>query len=494
MFGKSVYFMLVFSIAVLSGVAAAFSSPEWEPPGIARTGTPVSVIVNAYTHARGVRGGNVTEQYRLTSPNVSLDVSAVVQGLDYRIETSIDGATYQMGRIDGKRWRRTPQGVVRIIESDVQGDDLDRWPEAVLGFDTSSCTAPGDTSTEWVLECKPIGDVSHWFYVDKASAEIVREYSRDGTRVVRFDFDDFRPTPDGTIPFHWKISGAGGNADVHVAVVQAAASEDPVSIPKSGDAFDLSQGLTVAHMPVHFKWNIQVPVSVNGTMENFVVDTGTTQILMDVGAAARAGLHSTLGHAVAAVVRVGDAVSHGLAIQTVDLFGGHGFNGLLGNEFFRGHIVHLDYEHQRLDLISRDGFIAPKDAIEVPVDYSEGMPLIGITVDSTSRHRVALDTGSQEIVLTNSYFSGQDAARPVAVSNHQELMNFLEGPIHVQPAQIHSFGFSKFRFDSPDVDLVKPQYGDLDFPLDGILGDRFLKIFEWWFDYDGNRAWVREQP
>ncbi len=153
---------------------------------------------------------------------MEIDATAAIKAVDYRIDASVDDADYSMGRDGGKRWRRTPNGVVRFIESDVQGDELDRWPEAVVGFDAATCSVAGQSDTAWVLTCRAPWDVPHWFYVDKESGRVSREVSREGTRVVRYDFSDFRNTINGTTPFHWTISGFGGDAEVEVVSVQAA--------------------------------------------------------------------------------------------------------------------------------------------------------------------------------------------------------------------------------------------------------------------------------
>ncbi len=42
-----------------------------------------------------------------------------------------------------------------------------------------------------------------------------------------------------------------------------------------------------------------------------------------------------------------------------------------------------------------------------------------------------------------------------------------------------------------DYRNVQPESYNLDIPLDGILGNDVLKHFEWWYDYDGERLWLR---
>jgi hypothetical protein len=233
-----------------------------------------------------------------------------------------------------------------------------------------------------------------------------------------------------------------------------------------------------------------VPVRINGQTLQFVVDTGTTQILMDVGAATRIGLHATLGHTVAQRVEVGNAVATNLPLQTVNLFGG-ALDGILGNEFFGGHIVHLDYSRDLLELIAPGDFFPPAGARRLDVDCDEGMPIVAASVAGVTGTRFAIDTGSSALVLTDPFARRVGSGLATLPGGDVEL-HYLEGLVDVRSAQLQSLAFAGVLFTHPGAaDVEVPLASNVDIPLDAIVGAEVLRTFEWWFDYDHNRAWVR---
>lgn len=489
-------------VACVGFIACAYARADegkyWQPADVVPAQASTESIVALYHKSLGEpsAANERVLQFEITARSVMLHAAAHIRASDFRIDTTVEGADYASGRKDGMRWRRTPAGVVRLIQSDVQGDDLDRWPLAILGFDDKDCIASGassDAAKEWILACRSSGDLPHWYYIDRTSGRIVREVSREGSRIVTYAFDDFREADGVTQAQHWHISGAGGDADVRVVSSQSApVNANEVEIPPSAsDSFILPPSGIVG-IPAKFTaWDILIPVRINGRTLNFVVDTGTAQVLMDYGAAARVGLHSTLDHTIAANVQIGDVAASNLPIETVNLFGGS-LAGILGNEFFIGHIVHIDYRKQRLELLARSGFEPPSDSRMIPVDFREGMPLAAAHIGEVKGNRFALDTGSPDILLSNEFANRAHSAFKSWYSNGKPpVAPYLEGSVTIDHAEVISLAFGPVVFDEPEVTVAKQETNDLDIPLDGVFGAELLEQFEWWFDYTGGRVWVR---
>ncbi|HUY11982.1 MAG TPA: retropepsin-like aspartic protease, partial [Candidatus Dormibacteraeota bacterium] len=423
---------------VLTALSTAIGARagSWIPNGIVPTRATTASILGAYRASVGIMPPRErVETYHLTAPNgVSLNSTALIRGRDFRIDTTIDGETYASGRAGFHRWRRTPAGVVRIIESDVQGDALDRWPHAVLGFSAAFCSAIGETravTPDWILRCQSPGGLPHWYYVDESTGRIMREITRDGAKVVTYTFRNFRTIDGTTRAFAWHVSGVGGDADVHlVHVVARSVGVRAVSIPTSAPTtFVVPAGLS-SRLPVRFaaSGRMTVPVELNGHTLTFVIDTGTTQILMDIGAAVRSGLHPVLGHAIAPKLRIGDAFANDVPIETTNIFGGR-IAGLLGNEFFIGHIVHINFQSGTLDFLPRSTFTPPSNSIEMAANYAEGMPLIAARVGKFRGDRFAIDTGSTAIMLGSAFAQRAAAALiPLRVAGKS---GFLEGRVIV---------------------------------------------------------------
>lgn len=461
-------------------LAALAATLLWHPPGLAHTSVTTETMLAGYRRALVPFRAHVSH-FHIVEGSVTVDATAHALGSDYRVDAVLDGSSYAFGRFEGARWRRTPAGVVRLIESDVQGDALDRWPSAIFGFDQNTCSATGETrvggALQWVLFCRAPADAPHWFYVDAASGAIVREISREGAHVVTYDF-----SKDG-----WSVDGFGGHASVTSDDADRAVAGADLAIPASEtNAFASPVGGPL-QIPADFDTeDLTVPVSINGHATRFIVDTGTTQTLIDAGTAGRFGLHTSIGHTIAAEVRVGGATARDLPMQTVDIFGGT-FAGILGNEFFVGHIVHVDYRNGRIDFLARTTFVPPSNATGMIASFREGMPLVEAEANDTIGERFALDTGSQAILL-NDPFGDRAGAHPTGAPFRT---TFLEGPVDVRGAGIKALRVGPAYFDHPGILEVQPAEYNLDIPLDGILGNDALKHFEWWYDYDGERLWLR---
>jgi len=478
--------------ACCAAVAAPISN--WSPEGVSPSQFSAGDVLTQYGLRRRAAAAFVAHVAFRQGDDAAV-MTLRKAGMAYRVDTDIDGAHYAMGRSAGRRWRQTPAGTVRAILSDVQGDDLDRWPEAIVGFDGASCTSGGTDAGHWVVACRGTGDVPHWFFIDRQSGVIDREVEREGSRVETFRFDDFRQTPEGLLPFHWTVSGPQHDAEATVTGVESSAENAAdLAMPDSQvETFAMPAGAKAVGVPAGFNpaGGITVPIDIDGHLEHLVLDTGTTQMLMDVGEASRIGLRVKFDHAVARTATIGSLRASALPIQTVNLFNGR-VTGIIGNEFFKGHVVHIDYAGDRVDVLSRSAFVPPESAIALQADCSEGMPLVAMRLGNAMRTRVALDTGSGIVILARTFFSGDDASPPIGSGfGRSSYMNFLEGPLLVRGAGQVAIGLGsvEIRNAPAAVEVGSPE--SLDIPLDGIIGTRVLSSFEIWIDYDTNRLWLR---
>jgi hypothetical protein len=495
-----------FAMALLALVPAPATAlgGHWEPAGVHPSpGVSLATVLAKAGAAAGSPDAGYAqriEHWTLSAGSTSLTVTLSVRGADLRFDTPIDGATYSEGRNDGDRWRRTPNGLVRLIGADVQGDDLDRWPLALFPYAASDCTLLGEALTPapaWVVEYRPAHDSPHWFYYDEATGRLVREVFREGSRNVMFDFSDVREIDGASRPFAWHVSGSGGDADVKVAdVLPQPIGKAAVALPSSSDPPATTSEPTVA-VPVHFDpYYTTIDVTVNGKRATFLFDTGTTQILIDDGAARRFGLRPIFGHAMVQELTAGGITFHNIAAQTVSLTGYRGV-GILGYDFFCGHIVHVESGRGHIDLITPAGFVPPSDAREVRVNFDEGMPMVEATIGSAETSRVVLDSGSQDVLVTRALYGGDPAQlKRIGIDGigGSHKFRFLEGPIEVAPASVANIDFAGNRFVHDAIDVELQAHDDeVDFPIDAIFGTRLLYKYELWFDYDDGRMWVRPQ-
>jgi predicted aspartyl protease len=483
--------------------ASARAADRYEPPGLAATDATLDGIRDRYAAASGVASRAYAERietYHTVAKGTPFDSTATIRGSDFTIATTLAGDVYRTGRKGGRRWRRTPNGVVRIVASDVQGDDLDRWPSAVLGFDFADCRVVGEThgdAASYVLEDRAAGDVPHWLYVDVRTGELRREVTRDGSRVVTFDFSDVRAIDGVRQPYAWHVDGAGGPADVVVASIEE--RDVPASllaIPESAPAtFELSlAGRRAARLPTRFtqRNEIFVTVRVDGHTSEFVLDTGTTQMLIDGGAAHRFGLRESLDHTTVHELVAGPITMSEVPFLTVGLGSGFGgLEGILGYEFFRGYVVHVNYERQFVEVISHEDFEPPPHAIAIPISYAEGMPLASGRIDSIAVDRFALDTGSQRVVLPTLLRERAGQTIRARTFGDDRVQHYLEGRLTTNEGTIATLAIGGIDFVDVPADIERAERDSIEIPLDGIVGTSLLSTLDLWFDYDDDALYAK---
>jgi hypothetical protein len=502
---RAAAFATVLVVAWLACAAPARAlNGRWQPPDIHPKTVSLAEVLATYRRGLGnpeARYAQRIEHYALANKDLKLTATFTVRNDEFVASTSLDGAVYDQGLSRGLRWRRTPAGLVRIIESDIQGDDLDRWPLALLPILDADCALVGESagsSPAWVVEYRPPHGYPHWFYIDEKSGLITREVMREGSRVTSIAFDDFRPIAGTQRPYRWRLSGAGGPLDVSVEEIDLVpVARKTVEIPLSRTDFAPFAGPS-APMPAAFSRinGIKLKTSLNGHTLNFLLDTGTTQIIVDDGVARRLGIRSTFGHAVAKELAVGSLRIENANILTVPLF--DNLDGILGYDFFAGHVVHVDFHHFHVDVIDRATFSPPAAAWLLEAGCDEGLPMIAVPFGGAVARRFVLDTGSPDL-LFSQYLSDRDGISfestglvPMSGPGGQQLLEFLEGPVAVRRATLPSIRIGPATIRGVPTWTEQLNAGErIELPIDGVIGTRILSLFEWWFDYDGNRLWFR---
>jgi hypothetical protein len=478
-----------------AGSPAAAAPERWAPPGI----VPVSASAAAVLAHAGARDGSVAgriEHVRIVAPPQAATATVEVRGRAYRATVDLDGHPFAYGVGEGIGWRRLPSGLTHVVRSDLQGDELDRWPRAVYGFDIDDCRVEGRTRDEHpliVIRDAPAAAPPHWFFVDPASGEIVREMQRDGIQVATFTFSDWRETDGARRPYRWHIAGGGPDADVVVdAVTPAPAGADIIPVLADRTEYFRSSGTTPVPATFADDGTIVVPVVVNGRAERFELDDGTTEITMDTEAAAHANLTVRFGHAIAGTIDVNGIVMHDVPVLVVPDLGQIG--GLLGNDFFVGHVVHVDYAQHRVEVVPRDGFTPPAGTNAIPMNVAEGLPIVSALIGSQTGTRFALDLGSYPVLLGAPFFdtSPHDALGFRMWSTTTDTETFLEGPVRYRAGVFGEVDFAGAHFTGRNILRVEQAQRDaLALPFDGILGTRYLEWFDLWFDYSGGVLYAR---
>ena len=494
----------VFCIATASGASA-----EWAPPDLRPAPASQAAVLEAYVKATGTvapRFGQRRERWTYVNATRRIPVDVTVRGADFRAVLALGSSRYSAGRAGDVRWRADGNGITHATLSEDQGDAVDRLPQSIFPFATGDCTLAGESNRfgpAWVVVDRAPRDKPHWFYIDKASGTIAHEVMREGARTIVTAFDRFDVVTGAARPRHWHVSDGdpGNDLDVTVdEVVPETLGEIDVAIPQTRRTFTAAippPGGSV-RLPARFDHGrVYVEVDIDGGRDEFILDTGTASITLDRAAVLRRRWQPVLEHVTVPMMHVG-------ALQLADVsalvipFGA----GILGYDFFAGHVVHIDYEHSVVEVMTPEAAASAFTSganLVMDAYFDEGMPLVHAAFGPAAGDRFALDTGSPRLYVM-APFARRNASEIAAHwsfaygSNPSQHQQYAEGSIVASPRRAASFVLGRWSFPNITVGVQQdrnPSPDALDMSFDGIIGTDQLGLFDWWFDYDGGRIAMR---
>jgi hypothetical protein len=256
-------------------------------------------------------------------------------------------------------------------------------------------------------------------------------------------------------------------------------------------AFDFT-----THQPI-------IPVSVNGRPpQPFLFDTGASinivgeSLARQVELAGNGPTRALAGGGQArADVRYADGVTlaadgiewRGQRVGVVPMSAKH-FAGFIGAPILMQYVVEIDFRRQVLRLIDPEQYAAPADAIRIPFELQDDLPVVRAGVDAGSgafEARLMVDTGAGSVFV--------DLNRPF-VDRHQ-LVDVLATTSSDRPAGIGAtapflYGTGKqvrlggLTFDRPRLGLSRATAGSsASDRRDGVIGNQLLRAFLTTFDY-----------
>jgi hypothetical protein len=492
-------------------VSAACASAEWRPPDLRPSSASQTEVLAAYAKATGAvepRFAQRRERWTYVNGPRRLPVAVTVRGADFRAALALGTAQYSAGRSNGVRWRADGNGITHATLSDDQGDALDRLPQSIFPFATADCELAGESSrfgAAWVLVDRAPRDKPHWLYIDKASGAIAHEITREGARTIVTAFDAFDAVTGATRPRHWRVSDgdAANDLDVTVDAVQPEAlGEIDVAIPQVRRTFAAANPPAngVVRLPATFtRSTIVVDVDLDGQHTPFILDTGTASITLDRKVAEGRGWSPVLEHATVPRMAVGALALSDVSTLAIPF----GRGGILGYDFFAGHVLHIDYGHAVVEVLTPESArpVFADGANDVMAAYfDEGIPLVRAAFGAASGDRFVLDTGSSSLYVMEPFahrYAAEIAAHwgPATFPGGRARRDsqYLEGSIAVNARRAALFMLGPWTFQNVVVGVQgeNPRPDALDMWFDGIVGTNEMAPLEWWFDFDGGRIAVR---
>jgi hypothetical protein len=165
--------------------------------------------------------------------------------------------------------------------------------------------------------------------------------------------------------------------------------------------------------------------------------------------------------------------------------------GILGYEFFRGYVVHVNYEREFVELIPHEDFAPPPGTVSIPIACEEGMPLAAGSIGSIPVGRLALDTGSNGVVLPTLLRERAAQTIDARAIGSDSYVGYLEGVLATYDARVLKLSLGGIQFVDVPVQIERPYRDSMEIPLDGVLGTSLLSTLDLWFDYDNDILYAK---
>lgn len=493
----------------MCALPAAAATVDDAPGGLIPSITTLAKVRALYEHAHIVphtRNATLLEDWRLLQDGQTGTFRVWRLGKDFRESTVLGPLNYENGQHAGTRWQQNRNGLTftfaGIHERDIIADHL--W----LSNDTKHVHLIGDSlsANAYVVEVNAPTGRHEWLFIEKRTGVIVRRERVERRRRYTTTYDDFKQF-DGTLePSHMRTLDSLGN-DREQTIVSRSLDTTPdpkdVAMPASRRTLvEFPAGASVVQLPVRIANGLfVVRVVMGGKSFDFLLDSGAAGIVIDPSVAEALGLErfgqrqgATLGQfseetAVVPLMAVGQLHMRNVVTRVVPVpFHADDRTrivGLLGFDFFADTVVHIDHEHNIVDVHQPATFHPPADVTAVALALDDKQPAIRAKVGSVVA-RVILDTGANRTVLQSAF-----AERADINSDKVAMVAKFRGVGGIGTAatvRVKSFEFAGSTFTDPLIDISAAELGVED--VDGVLGTDLLHDYDVYFDYRTNTAYL----
>jgi hypothetical protein len=254
---------------------------------------------------------------------------------------------------------------------------------------------------------------------------------------------------------------------------------------------------------------VVLPVSVDGHATTALLDSGTSESVIDQAYAGLIGLaphgvypnngvsgRQTGGHVDGARIEVGGLAMNGLTLASLDLADSASPSRpiILGEELFERAVVDIDFAHHRIAFHDPARFVRPHGAAEVVLTRDADLRLIPVSIEGRPPALFEFDLGAGgAIVLAPAYARESNllAGRPTS----QGAIFGVGGPEIEIRAVLRQVAFAGTVFG--DVDAHFPPTwpsGTFSGRVKGVLGATILSRFHLIVDYPHDRLYVFPDP
>lgn len=460
---------------------------------------------------------------RYVTPSQITTSMTQTSGDDYITVETTGNLTDEFGSYQGQRWERDVNGIVLRASGFHAAADPNalawrnpsdpRYRVEVLGLTQN---AP----VEYVVEANPPGGQDEYRYYDAQTFLLDKDviFGVDRYR-HETDYSDYRTVFGETIAFnsHYGDGQPANEESDSVESFTASPTQVSLAIPDTQPLFGfISAPVT---LPAQFSDEeiaapaIIIPVKIGGQTLNFELDSGSTDLFIDTGAASRLGLtlqgksSSTIAgtftqyHTTIPEFSVGGLTVRN-AVFTVGPFGGEEHAvGLLGCDFLASAVVGIDFRNKRVTLYPWASFNpAALGVAQMPMQLDDCVPRVSLSIESVPGEFV-LDTGSFGTLVYRHYLARLPKA-PVAQEGDTADTAYagtsltaqaIGGKIQTTFYNVSDLVFGGARFGVGQVLVPNASSTFQDPDYDGIIGRNILQDFVFYLDYNDDVIFIKPQ-
>jgi hypothetical protein len=490
-------------------VAPAGAATQYAPAGI--------TVAQLFERSRHSTGSFANGAYHLVTRTVSADgdvwtAETFWYGGDYRTNVGQGSFRWSYGTYRDRLWHQNQNGLV-MPSSGLFGE-VDPFASALR-----KATEPGsrvtllgmtnDARPAFVVDVTPAGGLTERRYYDARTYLLnrVEMTDYDGHKQV-WTYSDYRSISGSTIAHEIDYERDAGATTLKTTLV-AYERVDPatlnLAIPASRPVFDLGERDAVA-IPARFTDDgIIVQVSIGGRGLDFLLDSGSSALLIDPQIARELGMVSsgamqesfggdfTIADARARDLSVGELTAQNVAFSTAAFeedLPGQRVVGLLGTDFIGSGALKVDFEKKKLTLLrSAPPDLAATGWSALPLRMDFAVPLVKAAYSGLSGYFVA-DLGADYSMLFPHYFSQFPNNIPRGTPDQGEMITIGGKPFGIKHITMKRLVLGDWIFGDVQVVVPSVQYAQ-DRDYDGLIGRDTLGNFNLIFDYSNNQLWFK---
>ncbi len=432
-------------------------------------------------------------------------------GNDYRTTVRQGRFVSSYGSYGGRHWQQDDNGLV--LPSSNLYQEVDPFAVSIRQPDaaTSGVRLLGmttDASPDFIVEVTPSDGLVERRFYDAHSYLLSRlemtDY--DGHKQV-WEYGDYRSNSGPTLAHRIDYERDGAlEAETKVLTFKPVTSGTlDFAVPPSRPLFDVGNRDAVA-IPARFTNNgIIVPVSIAGRGLDFLLDSGSAELLIDPQIARGLGMSlsggvtlSFAGDFTLANSLAPDLTVAGLAAKNVSLSTAafeeelpeQRVVGLLGTDFIGSGALEVNFEKETLTLHrTAPSNLAASGWSALPLRLDWGVPVLKASYSGAPGYFIA-DLGADYSTLYPHYFTKFPNRVPPGTPDQEEMVTLGGKPFGIKHITMKNLVLGDWVFGDVQVVVPSASYAQ-ERDYDGLIGRDTLSDFNLIFDYANHQLWLR---